>query len=83
MLGYMTKREALANGFTNHGKYYGIPLWVAPDGPDGMMVATKWAPAELLMTVFHVFEGVIRPVLFPEDEPVFQFMVGREIEPPH
>ena len=78
MLGYMTAKEAVANGFTHHGKYFGIPVWVAPD--KDFMVATKWAPMEYVMTVAHVIEGFLRSVLQPDDEPVFQFLLGPEIE---
>ena len=78
MLGYMTTKEALSLGFTHHGKYFGIPCWVAPD--KGFMVATKWAPLEHLMSVFHVIEGVVRSVMYPDQEPVFQFLLGQEIQ---
>lgn len=80
MLGYMTSKEALAEGFTHHGKYYGIPLWVAPHAD--FMVATKWAPMEYIMTAFHYAEWFIRSVIYPEDEPVFQFLVGEPIKEP-
>lgn len=79
MLGYMNAKAAKAAGFTHHGKYFGIPVWIGdPDGD--CMVATKWAPMEHLMTVFHVFEGILRAVFFPGEEPVFQFLVGPEIK---
>jgi hypothetical protein len=79
MLGYMTAKEAVANGFTNHGKYYGIPVWIADD-EEGLMVAAKWAPMEYVMTAAHYVEGFMRSVLFPDDEPAFQFLVGQPIE---
>ena len=79
MLGYMSAKQAKAQGFTHHGKYFGIPVWIGNPGEE-MMVATKWAPMEYLMTVFHVIEGVMRDLLHPEDEPSFQFLVGAEIE---
>jgi hypothetical protein len=81
MLGYMTAKQALASGFTHHGKYFGIPLWVGnPDDPNGgMLVAAKWAPMEYVMTAFHYVEGFMRSVLFPEDEPMFQFLIGQPI----
>lgn len=77
MLGYMTAKEAVSHGFTHHGSYYGIPCWIAPDA--GFMVATKWAPLEHLMTIFHVIEGILGATFFPEREPAFKFMVGEEI----
>jgi hypothetical protein len=78
MLGYMTAKEALASGFTHHGKYFGIPVWVGNPGEE-MLVAAKWAPMEYLMTAFHHIEGFMRSVLFPEDEPMFQFLIGPPI----
>lgn len=44
------------------------------------MVATKWAPMEYAMTAAHYIEGFLRSVFYPEDEPVFQFLLGPEIE---
>lgn len=79
MLGYMTSREAVSHGFTHHGKYFGIPVWIGyPDGD--MMVATKWAPFEYLMTVFHHIEGLLSSVFFPDREPGFHFWVGHPIK---
>ncbi len=79
MLGYMTKEQAKGHGFTHHGSYYGIPCWLGdPEG--SMMVATKWAPLEYLMTVFHVIEGVMLATFFPEREPTFQFVVKGPID---
>jgi hypothetical protein len=84
VLGYMTAREAKAHGFTHHGKYFGIPVWIGnPDSTDGgMLVATKWAPMEYLMTAAHVVEGVLRSTFYPQDEPTFQFLVGDRIKEP-
>jgi hypothetical protein len=79
MLGYMTSAEAKSQGFTHHGKYFGIPVWVGNPG-EGMMVATKWAPMECVMTAFHHIEGFSRSMFWPDDEPMFQFLVGPEIE---
>jgi hypothetical protein len=79
MVGYMTAVEAKAQGFTHHGKYFGIPVWIGNPGEE-MLVATKWAPMEYVMSAFHVAEGVLRSFFFPEDEPSFQFLVGAEIE---
>lgn len=80
LLGYMTAREALRDGFTHHGSYYGIPVWVAIDGPDGLVVAAKWGPLEYVMTVLHYIEGILRTVFYPDDEPTFQFLVGKPID---
>lgn len=79
MFGYMTAQEALKNGFTHHGKYYGIPVWLAPDDPD-FPVATKWEPFEHLMILAHHLEGIIQATCFPDDEPSFCFLVGDPIK---
>ena len=78
MLGYMTKSEALAAGMTHHGSYYGIPVWMAPDDPDFLCCA-KWRPFDYLMTVFSFIECLMRSLLEPEEEPVFQFKVLKSI----
>jgi hypothetical protein len=74
MLGYMTIAQAKSYGFTNHGSYFGIPCYICDDSD--FMVATKWAPMEYLMTAFHVIEQTLRPMMFPDDPPGFQFKVG-------
>lgn len=79
MFRYMTQEQAILNGFTHHGSYYGIPLWLAPDHPD-FPVSTKWEPMECVMTLFHYIEGFTRPILFPDDEPCFQFKIRRPIK---
>lgn len=80
MLGYIGARKAVSLGFTHHGKYFGIPVWLSEDGEGGLMVSPKWAPMEYVMICFHYVEGVMASLLYPDDEPVFRFMVGREIE---
>lgn len=30
MLGYMTEKEAIAHGFTHHGRYYFLPIYICP-----------------------------------------------------
>lgn len=79
--GYMTAEEALAQGFTHHGKYFGIPVWIGhpEDTAGGMLVATKWAPMEYAMSVAHVVEGLLRGMFYPDEEPSFQFLVGARI----
>jgi len=76
MLGYMTAKQAKAFGFTHHGKYFGIPVWIGdPDGET--MVATKWAPLEYAMSVTHYIEGAIHSLR--GTEPSFMFVLGPEI----
>ena len=79
MLGYMTAKKAKAEGFSHHGKYYGIPVWIG-DVHGDFVVATKWEPFEPLMTLFTYIEGFLRAIMFPNEEPVFQFQIGKEID---
>ena len=80
MLGYMSAKEAKGNGFTHHGSYYGIPCWIAPES--GFMVATKWAPMEFVMSIAHVIEQFLFPIIRgPDAEPAFMFKLGGEIAP--
>lgn len=78
MLGYVTEKTALACGMTHHGSYYGIPLWMNLDGPE-LSLQAKWMPLDYLIPVFSWFENIIRPIIFPDDDPVFQLKVGRDI----
>lgn len=78
--GYITEKEASAEGFTHHGRYFGIPVWIAPDNQD-FTVAAKWAPLEYVMTAVLHLERFVRPIIFPDDEPCFQFSVLKEINP--
>lgn len=77
MLGYMTAKEAKEHGFTNHASYFGIPVYVSMDAD--FNVATKWAALEPVFTLFTVIEQFLRPLMFPNDEPSFQFKVGRPL----
>lgn len=79
--GYMTASEARASGFTHHGSYYGIPLWLGDLEGEAPLVATKFAPLELLMSVFHIIEGIVSAICWPDDEPAFMLKVGDPIEP--
>ncbi|MGR3969268.1 hypothetical protein [Shewanella sp. 1180_01] len=78
-VGYMTEQQAIAEGFSHHGKYYGIPVWLG-DIEGDFWVATKWAPMEWLMSLFHVVEGTMRPILYPDEPNSFQFQIGKEIK---
>lgn len=78
--GYMTAKEAKAEGFTHHGNYYGIPIWIGYVDTATPMVATKHAALEPLMTLFHMIEGLVGG-LFLNREPAFLFQVGAPIDP--
>lgn len=81
MLGYLTAKEALAEGFTHHGSYYGIPLWIT-DCDHSPMVAAKWAPMEFVMDIAHFVEQSLFPLLHPGEEPRFMFQIREPIDGP-
>lgn len=78
MLGYITEKQALEIGFTHHGSYYGIPIWISDDAYP--LVAAKWAPMEYLITAGHYIEGFIQSVFYPNDEQGFIFQFNRPIK---
>lgn len=78
MLGYMTEKEALLKGFTHHGSYYGISLWVLPN--EAFVVAAKWGPLEYLMPITMAIEQIIVGILYPDQEPSFMFKTGKAID---
>lgn len=81
MLGYITKQEALELGMTHHGSYYGLPVWIGPaETEDGCRIYTKWQPLDYMIGVFCFIENIMRSILFPEDEPMFQISIGKEIK---
>lgn len=80
MLGYMSKDEALILGFTHHGAYYGIPVYLNMSNPYCPEVACKWEPMEFLMDVANCIESLMHELLYPDDEPSFQFTVKGEID---
>jgi hypothetical protein len=45
----MRKAEAVAHGFTHHGRMFSVPCWVTID--DCPMVAAKFAPLELWIEI--------------------------------
>lgn len=77
MLGYMSEAKAKAEGFTHHGKYYGIPIWIGDPYRD-CMVATKVWWLEPVMSAAHVIEGLCHSLR--GTEPSFMFLVGRKID---
>jgi hypothetical protein len=77
--GWMTASDAINNGFTHHGRYFGIPVWLAPEN-SSFPVAVKWAPMEYIMTVAMFVECTLRPVFFSGDDPCFQFTVLGKIK---
>lgn len=77
MFGYITKEEARSAGFTHHGLYYGVPIWISDDACP--MVAAKWAPMEFMITVGHYIEHFMQS-LHPDCDRGFLFYYGKRIE---
>jgi len=83
LVGYITPDKAIEFGFTNHGKYFGIPCWLAEetDGAySGMMVAAKRVPMEYVFSLAIHVEQLLRDMFYPEEDPGFQFEIGPEIK---
>jgi hypothetical protein len=76
----MTEREAWMEGFTHHGSYYGIPVWMGEEEGQ-LVVACKYAWLEWVMDVFRHIEQFMRPILYPDEPPVFMFVQKRQIDP--
>ena len=80
-LGIMTAAEAKAAGFTHHGSYYGIPLWMGDVDSDGPSVAVKWVPLDCVMDLFIHIEGLFFPLVHGADaEPMFMFKITGELK---
>lgn len=78
MFGYMSADEARSNGFTNHGSYYGIPLWITDS--DVPTVCTKWSWMEWMIDIAMHVEGFLFPIVHGADaEPCFMFKIGKSI----
>jgi len=81
MLGYTTKKEAVAHGCTHHGSYYGIPLWMGDVDSEAPLVFAKWAPLDLMIYAFSWIEGLLFPLVHgPDAEPMFMFKLKGEIK---
>ena len=81
MFGYITERKAVTYGMTHHGTYYWIPIWVAPENPKtGFSLCAKWMPLDYMIPIISSGEMFLRACFFPNDEPCFQFKIGRRIK---
>lgn len=79
MLGYMTKKQALKNGYTHHGSYYGIPLWMGDLNTDCPMVSAKFEPLEwFVMPLVTFIEQLVND--YRGHENMFMFKVIKEIK---
>lgn len=78
---YMTKAEALAQGFTHEGTHFGVPVWAEyDDASDAMgMVAAKFAPFEWAISIGVTFTQFVNQFRDPGEEFMFAFCL-RPIE---
>ena len=77
MVVYMTKQRALKAGFTHHGSYHGIPMWMG--GIDGVpIVCAKVVVLEYMVSAFHFIEKHIGQL--GHGRPIFRFKIGRQID---
>jgi len=79
ILGYVKESTAKDYGFTNHGSYYGIPLYISTD-PDFAVVAIKWTPLEYIMPVLHKVDWFFRRLLMADYRRDYLFHIGRKIQ---
>ena len=79
MFGFISRQQALAEGFTHHGSYYGIPIWITE--AEEPMVCAKWMFGEWLITVAAHIEGFIYVAFMPGVEPMFTFLYKGKIIP--
>lgn len=82
MLGYMTRRQARAEGFTHHVRLFGlIPCYYKgdlDDPNDCPVLATKWEPMEHVARLL-AYLWVFVWEMTQDDEPQFGFRVTGEL----
>ncbi len=78
---YITKTEALAEGFTHEGRHFGVPVWVEYDEGTGEMgcVAAKCAVLEPVLDIGVGLTQFFNTFRDPCDEFLFAFSL-RPIE---
>lgn len=57
LFGFMTEEKAKELGFTHHGSYFGVPIYIG-DPYGQCMVTTKHPLLDPLFDLMSVFEGV-------------------------
>ena len=77
-MGYTTEEAARSDGYSHHGYYYGIPIYIADPHSD-CRVEPKWSPMTLLMSVFIEFEHWSYVLFFPDEKPAFRIALGKSI----
>jgi hypothetical protein len=62
----VTEADALEAGATHNGYLFGLPVWITLDGSDCPAVATKFRPAEYVLTVCLAVYAALQAVGFLE-----------------
>lgn len=78
---YMTKAQALAEGFNYEGSHFGVPVWCEFDGRTGEMgcVAAKCVLLEPVLSLGAYITQFCNLFRDPGDEFMFAFLI-RPIE---
>lgn len=79
LLGFMTEKKAKELGFTHHGSYFGVPVYIG-DPYGQCMVTTKHPILDPIFDLMGVLESVFRPLIHPENPAVFQFRLKGRIK---
>jgi len=76
MIGYTTEKQAKINGFTHHGSYYGIPIWINAESEMPEVMA-KFLPFELFFFIFSQIELLLIRLTNMDG---FMFKIGKPIK---
>jgi hypothetical protein len=81
VMGYMNAEEAKAAGFSHHGKYYFLPIWMgdidADDFDGGPLIGAKVSWLDWMLPVISVVENTLQ--LLTGSELGFNFRVMQPI----
>jgi hypothetical protein len=78
LIGYVTKKKALALGFTHHGSYWGIPIYM-DDNNDCPTICAKWIPLYCLFPLVEFFEFFLFFIFCQGEQTYFRFTKKRKI----
>ena len=76
---WISKRQAIAEGFTHEGTHFGLPVWCEYDDATGDMgvVAAKVPALELVLSLGAAFTQLCNSMREPGDEFMFAFRIKR------
>ena len=69
VLGYVTEAEAKLLGFTHHGRYFFVPVYMGALDSGVLDELEKFLPMGWLIDVCTVIEQTLQEAFWPEDEP--------------